>query len=224
MKVLAVAVASYFTVLFLSVSTLTAQNENPFGGASSGGADSAVRAIRTIDAVKVRESRAREKNEVANEAPATDDQIRTALRTRIDLIFDEAPFDDVRIQLQNDLKINILIHPATMEFLDGDTLTSSNLTGVEAGKGLRMVLNSLDATWVVKDGVLLIIPKNREFEPEFLVRRLIDVQEHLNEHAVGDLAKTADASTTGAHGAAAESKLQLVLHETVTPEAWSSRG
>ena len=91
------------------------------------------------------------------------------------LVFDAEPFGDVRAQLAKKHQINIVIDTNLEGVLDNDTEVSANLVGVSLGKALRTMLKDVDATYVVKDEVLLIISIDDESEPDFLVTDVYNV-------------------------------------------------
>jgi hypothetical protein len=92
-----------------------------------------------------------------------------------DLVYDQDPFGDVRETLAKELGINIVIDTNLEGSLDDDTEVSANLVGVTLGKGLRTMLKKVDATYVVKDEVLLIISIDDELEPDYLVTDVYNV-------------------------------------------------
>ncbi len=93
----------------------------------------------------------------------------------VDLIYDAEPFGDVRDELVKELGINIVIDQNLDGVLDDETEVSANLSGITLGKGLRTMLKAVDATYVVKDEVLLIISIDDENEPDYLVTDVYNV-------------------------------------------------
>ncbi len=93
----------------------------------------------------------------------------------VDLIYDAEPFGDVRDALVKDLGINIVIDQNLDGVLDDETEVSANLAGITLGKGLRTMLKAVDATYVVKDEVLLIISIDDENEPDYFVTDVYNV-------------------------------------------------
>ncbi|QEG21318.1 VWA domain-containing protein [Mariniblastus fucicola] len=102
-------------------------------------------------------------------------RILDQLDERVDLIYDNEPFGDVRAELAKEMKINIVIDQNLEGILDDDTDVFSNLSGITLGKGLRTMLKKVDATYVVKDEVLLIISIDDENEPDYLVTDVYNV-------------------------------------------------
>ena len=105
--------------------------------------------------------------------------IRKKLAENHDLVYDSDPFGDIRQELQDALKINIVVDANLAGVLDDDTEISANLTGIPLSDGLRLFLRRVDATYVIQRGVLLLISIDDEQEPDFLARHMIDVQEIL---------------------------------------------
>lgn len=133
-----------------------------------------------------KKAKVRPKKRVARtEKPTFSDRTLQNERTRkqldktVDLIYDAEPFGDLRARLSQDLGINIVVDANLDGVLDDETEVSANLTGVNLAGGLRTLLKAVDATFVIKDGVLLIISIDDEMEPDYLTRHLIDVRELL---------------------------------------------
>lgn len=97
------------------------------------------------------------------------------LENPIDLVYDAEPFGDVKETLSRDLGINIVIDANLEGVLDDDTEVTANLVGISLGRGLRTMLKAVDATYVVKDEVLLVISIDDELEPDFLVTDVYNV-------------------------------------------------
>lgn len=116
--------------------------------------------------------------------------IRSRLNQKVDLVYDVEPFGDVLYQLREDLGINIVVD-SNLEELDEDTEISANLSSISLAGGLRAMLKSVDATYTIKDGVLLIISIDDEGEPDYLTRHMIDVRGLL------DLIKATEADRIG---------------------------
>jgi hypothetical protein len=104
-----------------------------------------------------------------------DRRILDALDRSYDLVFDEENFSDVRQQLQDDLKINIVIDQNLEGDLDDDTLVSANLVGISLGKALRTMLKANEATYIVKDEVLQIISLSDADTIDFMVTDVYNV-------------------------------------------------
>ena len=93
-------------------------------------------------------------------SPGTELTIKTehALRQITDLNYDEDPFADVMEDLETRLGVNFLLSSsAEDDSLTGDEPISINLTGVPLSKGLSLMLAVKNATYVIDDGVVIII-------------------------------------------------------------------
>ena len=138
------------------------KNENPFSGqpavaASAKAADKIQPSARSMSNMEIREK----------------------LSQSYDLVYDAEPFGDIRADLSKNLKLNIVVDPNLDGILADDTEISANLAGVRLSDGLRMMLNPVDATFAIKNGVLLVISIDDEQEPDFLSRHMIDAREIL---------------------------------------------
>ena len=161
---------------FGSPSQSVAQDQDPFGSGDDGtnanpfakGGGPAVAA--TAKAVDKIQPSARSMSNM---------KIREKLKQSFDLVYDAELFGDVKAHLSEQLKLNIVVHQNLAGVLDDDTEFSANLADVRLSDGLRMMLNPVDATYAIKNGVLLIICIDDESEPDFLSRHMIDVGEVL---------------------------------------------
>ena len=107
------------------------------------------------------------------------DEIRYKLSQPFDLIYDAEPFGDIMADLVKKLKVNIVVDRNLDGVLDGNTEVSANLAGLPLSDSLRVLLRAVDATYAIKNGVLLIISIDDENEPDYLARHMIDVHELL---------------------------------------------
>lgn len=118
-------------------------------------------------------------------------EIRKKMDGVVDFVHDSEPFGDIRMSLASDLKINIVVDMNLAGVLDDNTEISVKLEGVRLSSALRTVLKAADATYTIKDGVLLIISIDDETEPEYLSQHMIDVREIL------DLIRTSETDRIG---------------------------
>ena len=197
MRIMTIATAALFLIATLTMNMWpaqsTAQEDNPFGKQSAQGQDtdpfapdgkqSSKKTPPTKAKAKVRApARTRPAQPIGPQPSArtvSNNRIRATLSKPADLIYDAEPFGDVRAQLSQDLKLNIVVDPNLEGVLDDDTEVTTNLSGVRLSDGLREMLRTLDATYLVRDGMLLIISIDDEYEPGFEVRQMIDVNEAL---------------------------------------------
>ena len=116
-------------------------------------------------------------------APSARTLINNEIRKKMDgvvnLVHDAEPFGEVRKSLASELKINIVIDSNLEGVLDDDTEVSVKLEGVRLSSALRTMLRDVDATYAIKDGVLLIISIDDETEPDYLSQHMIDVRQIL---------------------------------------------
>ncbi len=159
---------------FGSPSQSVAQDENPFGGAGGDSADSASNPFGTgaptKDKVVYGKPSARSKS---------NEEIRYKLSQPMDLIYDAQPFGDLRDHLARELNVNIVIDSNLDGVLDDATEVSANLAGLPLSDSLRVLLKAVDATYAIKNGLLMIISIDDENEPDYLARHMIDVRELL---------------------------------------------
>jgi len=180
-------------------------------------------------------AKAQEKAERSDTSLA-DERIRNTLNKRVDLIYDAEPFGDVRAQLTKDLKVNIVVD-LSAKAIDDNMEISANLADMRLADGLRTMLRVADATYTIRNGVLLIISIDAVGEPEFLVRQMIDVSELLElieksepSRMVGDLVKEGSGGETKEteKGPRTEVTPEHLFIDTVTgvvsPESWESNG
>ncbi|MEZ6096619.1 MAG: VWA domain-containing protein [Pirellulaceae bacterium] len=93
--------------------------------------------------------------------------------------YDDVEFLEVMADLKSLYKINVVLDPsATEDELDSDTLVSHDMSGIRLKNWLRLMLDKHNATFIVKDEVLLVISKDVAGDPEYFVR---------NIYSVGDL-------------------------------------
>jgi len=119
------------------------------------------------------------------------DNVRKLISQSVDLVYDAEPFGDIREQIAKDLGINVVIDQNLEGVLDDDTEVTSNLVDVRLSDALRTLLKKVDATYTIRDGVLLIISIDDELEPDYISTHMIDVREVLA------LIKVADADRIG---------------------------
>ena len=102
----------------------------------------------------------------------------------VDSYFDEeeTPFQDIMSRLQEDLKINVFLsETAANDALTRDEPITFSINKAPLKQALRLMLEQYNATYVVDGGVLKIISRDVENDPEFFVRRMYDVKELLSK-------------------------------------------
>ena len=191
MRFMTLATAAMFLVAVLTMAMWPEQarfgspsqsvaQDNPFGNGDDQDANKDVFGDSDQDAVKdlfggsaaEPESKPDVRPSFRTESHGT---IRRKLNQEMDLVYEQTSFGDVRQQLSKALKTNIVIDMNLEGVLDDDTEVTANLVGVRLSDALRTMLRAVDATYAIKDGVLLIISIDDEHEPDYLTRRMIDV-------------------------------------------------
>ncbi len=162
-------VASY---AFMPDAALVAQqpatNDDPFGGGSQP-TEKRVASIANTDNATV----------LRRQDP--DERIRQALNKPCTLDFDEAPWSDVKQELESLYRFNILLTPSARDdSLDVDEPITVSLKGISLGNALRLMLSEKNATFVVQDEVLKIISLDDVKNPDYFTRRMIDISGIVN--------------------------------------------
>ena len=107
---------------------------------------------------------------------ANDEKILKVLQEPSDLVFDEEAFVDVKRQLEDSYGINIVLDTSAIDDqLDNDTLITAGLRGISLRNGLRTMLKQYNATYIVRDEVLLIISLDDASLPEYFVTDVYNV-------------------------------------------------
>ncbi len=120
------------------------------------------------------------------------EKIRQALNEPISLIYDETPWSEIEAELEGQFKFNIqLDRSAQDDSLTEDEPLTCDLTGIPFKNALRLVLREKNATFLIRNGVLLIISLDdaedlRYFEHSFInVRPLLAQIETLEKARIG---------------------------------------
>ncbi len=80
------------------------------------------------------------------------------LKQIVSLQFDERPFSEIQLSLAEKTGLNILLSSsATDDSLDADTLVTFNLIDMPLNKALKLMLVTHNATYVIDEGVIVII-------------------------------------------------------------------
>jgi hypothetical protein len=136
--------------------------------------------------------------------------IRKALDEKTKLDFTEQPLDDVVFYLRDYHHIPIQLDVKALEDMSigTDTPVTRNVEGISLRSALRLMLASLDLTYIIKDEVLLITTP--DVASNTFVTKI---------YPVGDLTARQDAAA----GEDFESLIQ-VIRSTIAPKAWSGAG
>jgi hypothetical protein len=106
---------------------------------------------------------------------ATND-IKVALAQRMDLMFDESPFGDVKTVLEEELSINFVLDSSAIDdSLEYDTPISVSLRDIPVSEGLRLLLKPYNATYFISGNVIQIISNDDADSPEYFRRKMIRV-------------------------------------------------
>lgn len=161
--------------------------------------------------------------------------IREKLNLSREFKYDETPFEEVRTELTEELGVDIVIDEGLEGILDDDTSVSVSLNSIRVADGMRIMLRRLDATYMIRDGVIRIISSSKEYDLEFLTRRMIDVFDLLRwvkerepnrigmELGSGGNVLGAD-STTGREVVTPEYLLVSTIANSVSPDTWEQTG
>ena len=106
----------------------------------------------------------------------SDELILSALNTKADFAHDDIPFIEIMDQLRDEYGINVALdQSAEDDSLNEDSSITFNAKDIRLKNALRLMLGDNNATFVVKDEVLLIISKDVASDPEFFVRNVYNV-------------------------------------------------
>ncbi len=105
-----------------------------------------------------------------------DEEILKKLNQAVDFEYDETPFIDIMEEIQTEYGINIILdQSASDDALSVDDLVTFKVTGIRMKNALRLMLDNFNATFIVRDEVLLVISKEVAKNPEFFVTNVYNV-------------------------------------------------
>ncbi len=111
---------------------------------------------------------------------AFDKEIERTLRMPIDLMFDETPFSEVMKHISSNFGINVVLTPSAIDdSLSKDEPITFSGKSIPLGSALRVLLRNKNATYLVRDSVLMVISLDVASSPEFFKRKIIDCREVL---------------------------------------------
>lgn len=129
---------------------------------------------------------------------AIEQDLRAMFDEQTDLAFSEVPLRDAMEFLQDLHKVNFILDVATLqdEGIDESTPITIEITGVTLRSAMRLVLEPLGLTWIIRDEVILITTRTK-VDQQFLTRiyPVADLAESAEELEV--LARTIEQSTNG---------------------------
>lgn len=107
---------------------------------------------------------------------AIDEAIISALDQPTNLEYEETPFADVKAELEERFRINIVLdQTAEDDQLNNDELITVRIRGVRLKNALRLMLRKYNATYIVRDEVLRVISLDNINDPENLVTDVYNV-------------------------------------------------
>ena len=119
-----------------------------------------------------------------------------ALKKTVDFDFDEQPFAEVEEHLEALTGLNFLLHMSAMDDqLSEDEPITFNLKGIPLNKGLRLLLERNNATYVIDEGVVVIISLDDAQSSEWLRLKMFDCRDLIKV-----LPKTTQHSLNGGGG------------------------
>ena len=110
-------------------------------------------------------------------SPATKSDLATekALKQVTNLEYEEVPFVDAMRELEDKFSLNFMLDQSAIDdALAEDELVTIRLRGVPLNKGLLLMLERFNATYSIDEGVVRIISKDNQNDPEFLRLKMFD--------------------------------------------------
>ncbi len=107
---------------------------------------------------------------------ANEEKILEALEEPANLAYDETPWSEVEDELERQYKINIVLdQSAKDDSLTEDEPITINLTGIRLKNALRLMLKEKNATFIVRNEVLLIISLDDADDTKYFVTNVYNV-------------------------------------------------
>lgn len=102
--------------------------------------------------------------------------IQRKLNEPCDMDFDERPWNEVEEEIETTLGCNIILHSSAVDdSLSEDEPITCNLTGINFRNALRLILAKKNATFSVRNGVIIIISKDDMEDPLFMTNSTFSV-------------------------------------------------
>ena len=106
-----------------------------------------------------------------------DESIRKKLAKSGDLNYDETPWREIEEELEKKYGFNIVLsHSAKDDSLTADEPFTVNLTGIPLRSALRIILKQKNATYIIKDGVMLIVSLDDVEDQQYFSNFFINVR------------------------------------------------
>ena len=163
-----------------------------------------------------------EKNDSAKNRPSwrfstgTEDTIKAeqALKQRVSLKYGETPFSEVKKKLESLTGLNFLLNQsATDDSLTLDEKISFELADVPLNKALRLLLETNNATYVIDDGIVIIISLDDAEDAKWLRLKMYDCS---------DLTKVLLAKNQP--DPSSEQPLLDMVQSLIAPDSWLETG
>lgn len=169
------------------------------------------------------------------------DRIYEFMKQRANWEYDDTPFVEIMDELRANYGINVYLDQSAIDdSLTTDDLITFNARDLRSQTSLKLMLDQHNATFIIRDDVLMIISKDVAKDPEFLVRKIINCKELLDKIAVVERAQmncarkpvqpftdSSEASgdgekpTDAKFGAFAADNLLEAIKTSVTPDDWA---
>ena len=106
-----------------------------------------------------------------------DEAIRQELAKSCDLNYDETPWREIEEELEKKYGFNIVLSSsATDDSLSADEPFTENLTGISVRNALRIMLKQKNATYIIKNGVMLIVSLDDVEDQKYFSNFFINVR------------------------------------------------
>ncbi len=106
-----------------------------------------------------------------------DQRINDILDSPVTLDYDETPFIDFMDEFRREFSINIVLdQSARDDALSEKDIVTFSIRDISMRSALRLMLDRFNATFLVRDEVLLIVSKEVAKNPEFFNRKIINCE------------------------------------------------
>jgi len=136
------------------------------------------------------------------------------LKKAVDLDFDERPFKEIEKELENTTGLNILLSSsATDDSLGEDEPITFDLKGVPLNKALHLMLRTKNATYVIDEGVVVIISLDDAEDAKWHRLKIFDCRELVKQ-----------LPETNRPAPSRDQSLLDLVQEMIQPDSWSDTG
>lgn len=145
--------------------------------------------------------------------------VEEVLQKKVNFHFDEDPMFDVLIAIEAKTGLNFeLSRSAEQDLLPGDELITCVLKSVPLHVALKQMLSDHNATYVVQDGMVLIVSLEDHQDTYFLRTKMFDCR-----NLISKMEATVSSESDGAIFAAKCDSLMKAVQLTVAPESWKKK-